>query len=131
MYSTTKECHVCGSTNLVRLTSLDVKVCVNHEEMKVIPWKLADNQKSLYTGEDHSILEDSYLELKETKGNKMVVCSCTSLTEFDIRKALDTGLLDVDNIVAFIEEETGVTLECRTCVPLIEDISESYIDSIE
>jgi len=49
MSETTKKCPVCGNTNLILLTTSNMKVCVDHKEFVRIQWVLSDGQKPLLT----------------------------------------------------------------------------------
>lgn len=44
---TSKECPVCGNTNIVKLSKYDMKVCTDHKEFVMIPWTLDKGQKPL------------------------------------------------------------------------------------
>lgn len=44
---TTKECPECGNTELIMLSSLNQKVCINHQKNVYIDWFLEQGQKKL------------------------------------------------------------------------------------
>jgi hypothetical protein len=45
---TTKSCPSCGNTMLLKLATLNRKVCVDHEQYVVIPWFIEEGQEPLY-----------------------------------------------------------------------------------
>lgn len=46
---TTKECPLCGNTNLALFTSTNEKACNNHgDEILYIPWELDEGQIPIY-----------------------------------------------------------------------------------
>lgn len=47
---TTKVCPVCGSSDLILLMTMSMKVCVNHRKFVKINWYLDDGQKPLLGG---------------------------------------------------------------------------------
>ena len=52
---TTKNCPICGNTNLVHLTTSDKKVCTDHREFVIIDWKLSEGQAPIFdeTGKEN------------------------------------------------------------------------------
>ena len=50
MKQTTKMCPVCGNKELVLLTTMQKKVCTNHNRYVTIEWYLDEGQKPLFEG---------------------------------------------------------------------------------